>query len=164
MVLGATTFAALRVVARSCGNSTAAFTRFGAAPLGGKFRAFSDLRFTKTHEWLKVDNGTATMGISDFAQSQLGEVVYVDLPSEGASFGAQETICTLESVKAVGEVYAPMACEVVASNDTLSDEPGLVNSSPLADGWLVKIKFSTEAKDLMDVAAYEEHVKEVSEE
>merc|ERR1712232_975377 len=112
------------------------------APLRGKmiapqafaYRAFSDIKFAKSHEWFKSDgNGEAVLGISDFAQSQLGEVVYCDLPSEGAAFGAAETICTLESVKAVGEVYAPVDCEVVAVNESLSDEPALVNSSPLED-------------------------------
>merc|ERR1712217_565949 len=99
-----------------------------------------DLRFAKSHEWFKSDGkGVGVLGISDFAQSQLGEVVYCDLPSEGSSFSAAETICTLESVKAVGEVYAPVDCEVVAVNEQLADEPALVNNSPLEDGWLVKV-------------------------
>merc|ERR1711972_1132639 len=108
----------------------------------GMQRSFSDLRFAKSHEWFKAADGKGTLGISDFAQSALGEVVYCDLPSEGASFSAQETICTLESVKAVGEVYAPVECEVVAVNESLADEPVLVNSSPLEDGWLVKVKYT----------------------
>merc|ERR1711870_79361 len=104
-----------------------------------------------------MGNGEALLGISDFAQSQLGEVVYCDLPSAGASFAAQESICTLESVKAVGEVYAPVDCEVSAVNEALSDEPALVNNSPLEDGWLVKLKCSGDASDMMDAAAYEKH-------
>merc|ERR1712217_751733 len=122
-------------------------------------RMFSDLRFSKTHEWVKVDGDVATMGISDFAQGQLGEVVYCDLPSEGSTFASQETICTLESVKAVGEVYAPVDCEVVAVNEALADEPALVNSSPLEDGWLVKVKYSGDVSGLMDQAAYDKHVE-----
>merc|ERR1711948_243406 len=118
-------------------------------------RMFSDLKFSKTHEWVKVDGDVATMGISDFAQGQLGEVVYCDLPDEGATFSGKETICTLESVKAVGEVYAPVDCEVVEVNESLSDEPALVNSSPLEDGWLVKVKYNGETSGLMDQAAYD---------
>merc|ERR1712217_441596 len=98
------------------------------------------------------------MGVYLIAQSQLGEVVYCDLPSEGASFAAAETICTLESVKAVGEVYAPLACEVVAVNEQLADEPALVNASPFEDGWLVKVKYSGDTSVLMDQAAYDKHV------
>merc|ERR1719273_2055727 len=105
-------------------------------------RSFSDLKFSKTHEWVKVEGDIATMGISDFAQGQLGEVVYCDLPDEGATFSAKDTICTLESVKAVGEVYAPADCEVVEVNEKLGEEPATVNSSPEADGWLVKFRFT----------------------
>merc|ERR1719492_723922 len=103
-------------------------------------RAFSDFKFTKSHEWVKVEGDVATMGISDFAQGQLGEVVYVDLPDEGATFSVKDTLCTLESVKAVGEVYAPVDCEVVEVNEKLGEEPALVNSSAETDGWLVKFK------------------------
>merc|ERR1719273_104292 len=118
-------------------------------------RMFST-KYAATHEWIRVDgDGIGTLGISDFAQSQLGEVVYCDLPSEGSSFKEKETICTLESVKAVGEVYAPVDCEVVAVNENLADEPALVNSSPLEDGWLVKVEFTGEVPGLMDAVAYE---------
>merc|ERR1711920_346304 len=122
-------------------------------------RAFSTMKYSKTHEWVRMDGGVAVMGISDFAQGQLGEVVYCDLPDEGATFKKQETICTLESVKAVGEVYAPADCEVVAVNETLGEEPALVNSSPEGDGWLVKIKLAGDLSDLLDAAAYEKHVE-----
>merc|ERR1719277_1475205 len=123
-------------------------------------RTFSDLRFSKTHEWVKVEGDVATMGISDFAQGQLGEVVYCDLPDEGATFSGKETICTLESVKAVGEVYAPTDCEVVEVNEQLGEEPALVNGSPEADGWLVKFKVKGELDDLMDRAAYDKFLQE----
>merc|ERR1712072_669262 len=85
----------------------------------GSFRSFSDVKFTKTHEWLGADGDEYVMGISNFAANALGEVVYCDLPSEGATFSAKDTICTLESVKAVGEVYAPAECEVVEVNEKL---------------------------------------------
>merc|ERR1712187_806442 len=128
-------------------------------------RTFYDLKFAKSHEWLKVDGtGEAVLGISDFAQGQLGEVVYCDLPSEGSTFASQETICTLASVKAVGEVYSPVDCEVLAVNEALADEPALVNSSPFEDGWLVKIKCNGEASGMMDAAAYEKHIEAESEE
>ena len=101
----------------------------------------------------------AELGISDFAQGQLGEVVYCDLPSEGSTFAAKDTICTLESVKAVGEVYAPVDCEVVEVNEKLADEPALVNSSCDGDGWLIKVKVTSPATDMMDKAAYDKHVE-----
>merc|ERR1719150_1240613 len=120
-------------------------------------RSFSDVKFTKTPEWVRLQGDVATMGISDFAQGQLGEVVYVDLPDDGMTFDAKDTICTLESVKAVGEVYAPVDCEVVEVNENLADEPALVNSSPLEDGWLVKVKYTGDISGLLDTAAYEKH-------
>merc|ERR1711871_1015399 len=103
--------------------------------------------YAKTHEYIKVEgDGMATMGISEYAQDQLGEVVYAELPSGGVTFSAKDTICTLESVKAVGEVYAPVDCEVVEGNEKLESEPGLVNKAPETDGWLVKLKFSGSGK------------------
>ena len=131
---------ALRVAAR-CARPALIQGRFAPVSKGfgaSAFRAFSDVKFAKTHEWLRMEGDTAVLGISDFAQGQLGEVVYCDLPSEGSTFTAKDTICTLESVKAVGEVYAPVDCEVVEVNDKLADEPALVNSSCDVDGWLVK--------------------------
>jgi len=116
------------------------------------------VKFSETHEWVKTEGSIATMGISDFAQGALGEVVYVDLPDVGATFSAKDTIVTLESVKAVGEVYAPADCEVVEVNEALSDEPALVNGESMAGGWLVKLKLSSEPS-LMDEAAYEKHVE-----
>lgn len=122
-------------------------------------RWFSELRFAETHEWFKGDGDEGTLGISDFAQSQLGEVVYCDLPEVGAKFKAKETICTLESVKAVGEVYAPSDCQVTEVNKSLADEPKIVNSSPEVDGWLVKVKLTDKAPTLMDRAAYAKHIE-----
>merc|ERR1719356_2046752 len=118
---------AARGAVRSVVRQPCSASGFGAV---GALRRFSDLRFAKTHEWVKTEGDTATIGISDFAQSQLGEVVYCDLPEEGATMKAKETLCTLESVKAVGEIYAPADCEVVAVNEKLSDDPSMVNSSP----------------------------------
>ncbi|CAK8987590.1 unnamed protein product [Durusdinium trenchii] len=122
-------------------------------------RSFSDLRFAPTHEWFKAEGDSATLGISDFAQGQLGEVVYVELPEVGSKVSAKDTLCTLESVKAVGEVYAPVDCEVTAVNEKLQDEPATVNSSPEEEGWLVKVKFTGDVSSLMDRAAYEKHLE-----
>eukprot|EP00927_Polykrikos_kofoidii_P050569 TRINITY_DN44464_c0_g1_i1.p1 TRINITY_DN44464_c0_g1~~TRINITY_DN44464_c0_g1_i1.p1 ORF type:complete len:166 (+),score=27.74 TRINITY_DN44464_c0_g1_i1:65-562(+) len=146
-----------RHVAKTFGSS-----RVGQ--LGGFARGFSDTSFSKTHEWLRVDGDERVMGISDFAQTQLGEVVYCDLPNDGATFKAEETICTLESVKAVGEVYAPADCEVVAVNARLGDEPSLVNNEPEGDGWLLKLKITSEPSGLMDRASYAKHCEAEAEE
>eukprot|EP00930_Biecheleria_cincta_P019320 TRINITY_DN14773_c1_g1_i1.p1 TRINITY_DN14773_c1_g1~~TRINITY_DN14773_c1_g1_i1.p1 ORF type:complete len:173 (-),score=31.08 TRINITY_DN14773_c1_g1_i1:268-786(-) len=129
------------------------------APLSFAVRSSADIRFAESHEWFKAVGDDATVGISDFAQGQLGEVVYVELPEVGTKFKAKETICTLESVKAVGEVYAPVDCEITEVNSKLDDEPAMVNSSPEADGWLVKIKYTGDAAGLMDRAAYDKHME-----
>merc|ERR1712137_393468 len=123
------------------------------------FRAFSNVKFAPTHEWIKVDGEVGVVGISDFAQGALGEVVYCDLPTEGATVSAKETIATLESVKAVGEVYAPADCEVLEVNEKLNDEPALVNTSAEEDGWLVKVKPTGDTSSLMDRDAYDKHVE-----
>jgi len=123
-------------------------------------RTFSSgLYYTKTHEWLKLEGDVGTIGISDYAQDELGEVVFADLPDEGKEFETKEVIVTLESVKAVGEVYAPGACEVLEVNTALNDEPALVNQKAMSDGWLVKVKYSGDTSGLMDQAAYDAHVK-----
>merc|ERR1740129_1541171 len=123
----------------------------------GVFRHFSDVRFTESHEWTRIEGDTAVLGISNFAQDQLGEVVYVDLPSEGDAFKAKETIATLESVKAVGEVYSPANCEVIEVNEKLGEEPALVNKDSMGEGWLVKVKITGDLPEMMDSAAYQKH-------
>lgn len=122
-------------------------------------RSFSsNLKYAPSHEWLRMEaDGTATMGISDFAQQQLGEIVYADLPDEGSTFEAKDAILTLESVKAVGQVYAPANCEVIVANEALNEQPDLINSSAEGDGWLLKIKLNEEATGLMDGEAYKQH-------
>mmetsp|Transcript_968 Transcript_968/g.2787 ORF Transcript_968/g.2787 Transcript_968/m.2787 type:complete len:161 (-) Transcript_968:136-618(-) len=142
-----------RAVAPSMLPAVQSFSR----PMG--CRLFSDMKFVKTHEWVRSKDGVSILGITDFAQGALGEVVYCDLPEAGAKFKGKETICTLESVKAVGEVYAPADCEVVEVNEKLADVPATVNSSPEQDGWLIKVKFSGDLSGLMDRAAYDKHVE-----
>jgi glycine cleavage system H protein len=115
----------------------------------------SDLKYTKDHEWIRVDGDTGTVGITNFAQQQLGDVVYLDLPEIGATLKAGETFGTIESVKAVSELYAPVSGEVVEVNAALKDKPEQVNSKP-HESWMIKVRLSapTEAGELLDAGAY----------
>jgi len=99
-----------------------------------------DLRYTETHEWLRNDNGNVTIGINDYAQDQLGDIVFVELPEVGNTFEKGEEFGTLESVKAVSEIYLPVSGEIVAVNDALEETPELVNMEPYNNGWLVEVK------------------------
>ncbi|MEM9628679.1 MAG: glycine cleavage system protein GcvH [Pseudomonadota bacterium] len=112
--------------------------------------------YTKEHEWLRVDGDVATVGISDHAQEQLGEIVFVDLPEVGKAVDKDGDMAVVESVKAASDVYAPIKGEVVEINDTLADEPGQVNDSPEDKGWFCKLKIADagELDDLMDEDAY----------
>ncbi|MDP3716830.1 MAG: glycine cleavage system protein GcvH [Acidobacteriota bacterium] len=116
----------------------------------------TDLQYTKEHEWIRVDGDTGTIGITDFAQQQLGDVVYVELPEVGSTMTAGQVFGTIESVKAVSELFAPVTGEVVATNGDLKDRPDQVNSKP-HESWMVKVKMTNpgEAASLMDAAAYE---------
>ena len=115
------------------------------------------LRFTKDHEWLRMDGNIATVGITPFAQEKLGDLVFVELPSVGATFDKGEVAATVESVKAAADVYAPVAGEVTAVNDGLAEQPGLVNAEPTGDGWLFKMKLAdpAEVDGLLDERAYD---------
>ena len=121
----------------------------------------SERRYTEDHEWVLLEGDTATIGISDHAQEQLGDVVYVELPEAGAEFAAGAQAATVESVKAASEIYAPVVGEVVEVNGTLNDQPDLVNSDPLVDGWFFKIKLADAGAvaKLMDENAYKEYVE-----
>ncbi len=121
----------------------------------------SDLKYAKEHEWVRVDGDTATIGISDFAQDQLGEVVYVDLPSEGDEVTAGETFGEIESVKSVSELYAPVTGEVVEVNDSLSDTPEIVNQDPHGEGWMIKLRMddASELDSLMTAGEYDESLE-----
>ncbi len=114
------------------------------------------LKYTKDHEWLRMDGDVATVGITPFAQEKLGDLVYVELPSVGAAFIAGAAAATVESVKAASEVYAPVGGEIVAINDKVVSEPGLVNAAPTGEGWLFKLKVGhpAELNVLLDEAAY----------
>ena len=115
----------------------------------------ADLQYVKSHEWIRIEDGTVVIGITHYAQDQLGEVVYVELPDEGATFSVDDELGTLESVKAVSEYLAPLAGEVTEVNSRLEDEPNLVNTDPYGDGWLVKMSATTEGAELLDAAGYQ---------
>jgi glycine cleavage system H protein len=116
----------------------------------------AETKFTKDHEWVRLDGGVATVGITDHAQNALGDVVFVDLPEVGRVVAAGEAIAVVESVKAASDVYAPIAGKVVAVNAALSDTPGAINAAPTTDGWFFRIEpaDATEVAALMDEAAY----------
>jgi glycine cleavage system H protein len=116
----------------------------------------TDLKYTKDHEWIRLDGGTGTVGITDFAQQQLGDVVYVELPEVGTQLTAGKVFGTIESVKAVSELYAPVSGEVLEINTGLKDHPDNVNSKP-HESWMVKVKLANagDAADLLDATAYE---------
>ena len=120
----------------------------------------AELRYTKSHEWARVENGVATMGISNYAQEQLGDVVYVELPAPGKKVAQLGQVAVVESVKAASEVYAPLAGEVVEVNGALADDPALINRAPVSDGWFLKLKVAnaSELGTLMDEAAYASYV------
>jgi len=114
------------------------------------------LKFTKDHEWIRIDGDVGTVGITPFAQERLGDLVFVELPSVGATFDKGASACTVESVKAAVDVYAPVSGEVIEINDRVVGEAGLVNAAPTGDGWLFKIKIrdAAEVDQLMDEQAY----------
>jgi glycine cleavage system H protein len=122
------------------------------------------LRFSKDHEWIRVDGGTGRIGISDYAQSQLGDVVFVELPDVGKVLKKGDEAAVVESVKAASEVYAPVGGKVTAVNAALADEPATVNADPLGKGWFVEIAIADtgELDALMDEAAYKAFVESLS--
>ncbi len=120
----------------------------------------SDLRFSEQHEWIRTEGDSGTIGISDYAQQQLGDVVYVELPDVGKTVNKGDELAVVESVKAASEIYALVTGEITAVNDALNDEPSLVNSAAMDGGWFLKIKLSdaSQLDALMDENAYKEYV------
>ncbi len=117
----------------------------------------NDLLYAKTHEWVRIeDNGEATVGITQFAQEQLGDITYVELPSVGDVFSAGDEMGSVESVKAASELYCPVSGEIIAVNEALDDAPEKVNASPYGDGWFVRIKLDDEPDDLLSPEEYAE--------
>jgi glycine cleavage system H protein len=118
-----------------------------------------NLQYTKSHEWVRTEGNTATIGITDHAQDELGDVVFVELPDEGATFDAGESFGTVESVKAVSDLYAPVGGEVVEVNSALNDTPEKINEDPYGEGWIVKLRTSADA-DLLSPEEYEKILQE----
>jgi glycine cleavage system H protein len=119
----------------------------------------TDLKYTRDHEWIRPnDDGTATLGVTEFAQSELGDIVFVELEPKGFAFEKDDEFGTIEAVKTVSELFAPVAGEIIEVNDKLEAEPELVNDDPYGDGWMIKISIADESKleELMDADAYDE--------
>ena len=118
------------------------------------------LYYSKDHEWLRVEGETGTVGITDHAQHSLGDVVYVELPKAGETFAAHDTFGSVESVKAVSELFLPVAGEVTEVNESLTDEPEKVNTDPYGDGWMLRVKLSNrgEVDSLLSAAEYEDYI------
>jgi glycine cleavage system H protein len=122
----------------------------------------TNFRYTKEHEWIDAKGDSGTVGITDYAQHELGDVVFVELPKVGAKLVAGKPLGTVESVKAVSEIYSPVSGEVTEINSTLSDSPEKINSDPHGAAWLIKVKLSSssELSGLMDAAAYQKYISE----
>ena len=120
-----------------------------------------DLQYTDSHEWVRIEGDTATIGITDHAQDELGDVVFVELPDEGATFDAGESFGTVESVKAVSDLYTPVGGEVVEVNSALEDAPEKINEDPYGEGWIVKLR-TTDETELLSPEEYEKVVEEES--
>jgi len=121
----------------------------------------SDLLYTQEHEWISVEDDVATCGISEYAQQQLGDVVFVELPEVGKTVAQSEEIAVVESVKAASDIYAPISGEVIEVNGALEDEPGLVNGDPTGEGWFFRLRIENaeELEGLMDEDAYQDYVE-----
>ena len=120
-----------------------------------------DLHYSKDHEWVRVDGNVAVIGITDYAQDSLGDVVYVELPKAGDEFAANESFGSVESVKAVSEVFCPVSGEVVGINDSLNDAPEKVNQDPYGEGWMIRVAMSNpgEVDSMLTAAEYEDFTK-----
>lgn len=121
----------------------------------------SDYLYSREHEWVRVDGDVCILGITEFAQQELGEVVFVELPEVGQVFDSGDELGTIESVKAVAEIYTPVAGEIIEANEAVVDDPELLNEDPHHEGWLLKIRFSSAAdlKQLMNAEQYEAYTK-----
>ncbi len=118
----------------------------------------SNLKYSKDHEWIRVEGDEAFIGITDFAQSQLGDIVFVDVPSEGETIGKDEVFGSIEAVKTVSDAFMPVSGEIIAFNEALNDAPEMINKDPYGEGWIIKIKM-TDPSELNDLASAEDYEK-----
>lgn len=118
----------------------------------------SNLKYSKDHEWIRVEGDEAFIGITDFAQSQLGDIVFVDVPSEGETIGKDEVFGSIEAVKTVSDAFMPVSGEIIAFNEALNDAPELINKDPYGEGWIIKIKM-TDPSELNDLPSAEDYEK-----
>ncbi|MBP00168.1 MAG: glycine cleavage system protein H [Candidatus Marinimicrobia bacterium] len=121
----------------------------------------NDIKYTKEHEWVSLDGETATIGITDYAQSQLGDIVFVEFPDINSEINQNETFGVIEAVKTVADLFAPVSGEIIEVNSSLEDSPNFINSDPYGSGWIIKIKIndSNEYNGLMSSDDYEEHIQ-----
>ena len=121
----------------------------------------SDIKYTKEHEWVSLDGETATIGITDYAQSQLGDIVFVEFPDINSEINQNETFGVIEAVKTVADLFAPVSGEIIEVNSSLEDSPNFINSDPYGSGWIIKVKIkdSNEYNGLMSSDVYEEHIQ-----
>jgi glycine cleavage system H protein len=126
-----------------------------------EFEVPEDLRYLESHEWVRVEDGTATVGITDFAQDELGDIVYVELPEAGDEVTKDEAFGVIESIKAVSDLYAPVSGEVLDRNEALFDEPELVNDEPFEGGWMLTVDLADESEldELLDADGYGEQIE-----
>lgn len=120
----------------------------------------AELKYTKDHEWVRIEGDTAIVGVTDYAQSELGDIVYVEIETEGDALDQEEVFGTVEAVKTVSDLFMPIGGEVIAVNEKLADQPELVNSDPYGEGWMIKVKLSDESQldGLMDADAYKAEI------
>jgi glycine cleavage system H protein len=119
-----------------------------------------ELQYTRSHEWVRTEGDTATIGITDHAQDELGDIVYVELPEQGDTFDAGEPFGTVESVKAVSDLYTPVGGEIVEVNEALDDSPEKINEDPYGDGWIIKLRVSNKGAGLLSASDYEQLLEE----
>ena len=121
----------------------------------------NDIKYTKEHEWVSLDGETATIGITDYAQSQLGDIVFVEFPDINSKINQNETFGVVEAVKTVADLFAPVSGEIIEVNSSLEDSPNFINSDPYGSGWIIKVKIkdSNEYNGLMSSDVYEEHIQ-----
>lgn len=124
-----------------------------------------DLKYTKDHEWIRIEGDIATIGITQHAQDQLGEIVFIELPEEGEEFEKGDVFGVVESVKSANDIFIPVSCQVIEVNDPLTDSPETINDDPYGEGWMIKIRLSDprEVKDLLSAKEYEAYIREEAE-